>query len=331
MNALRLGVDAFNLAADRRGMGRFVRTMLERLERSGDVEIIHILRQADGGAVTPRDLRALRLDAVWYPWNGMRFVPYAPSIVTIYDPFAFMYPHRNLVARWREQTPIRRAIRHADCIFTVSHWTAQELQRLFGTPVDRLRTVPPGIEPFWHPVTAPAHPPYMLFVAGPEPRKNAALLFEAYDAAFAQGGPKLVVAGALSADDEARFDAMHAPRQRVRPSDEELRELYSGALAALVPSLAEGFGLPVIEAMACGAPVLASDATALPEAADGAAQMLPPRAARPWKEALERIASDAALRAGMRKRGFERVQRLDAQAPATALIESVRRLREDAR
>lgn len=331
MNALRLGVDAFNLAADQRGMGRFVRTMLERLERSGEVEIVQILRLPNGAAVTPRDLPALRLDAVWYPWNGMRFAPHAPSIVTIHDPFAFTYPHRNLVARWREQAPIRRAIRRADCIFTVSHWTARELQRLFGTPVDRLRAVPHGIEPFWHPVSASAHAPYMLFVAGPEPRKNAALLFEAYDAAFARGGPQLVVAGILSTADETRFAAMQAPRRRVSPSDEALRELYSGAVAVLVPSLAEGFGLPVIEAMACGAPVLASDATALPEAADGAALLLPPRAARPWKDALERIAGDAALRADMRKRGFERVQRLDAQAPATALIESVRRLREDAR
>jgi len=157
------------------------------------------------------------------------------------------------------------------------------------------------------------------------------MLFEAYDGAFARGGPELVVAGTLSDADETRFAAMKAPRRRARPSDEMLRELYSGALAVLVPSLAEGFGLPVIEAMACGAPVLASDATALPEAADGAALLLPARAARPWKEALERIEGDAALRADMRSRGFERVQRLDAQAPASALIESVRRLREDAR
>lgn len=328
---IRLGVDAFNLAADRRGMGRLVRQTLERLEHSQGVEIVKILRAPQAGAATPRDLRGLHLDAVWYPWNGMRFEPHAQAIVTINDPFAFTYPHRNIVARWREQAPIRRAIRQADCIFTISQWGARELQRLFGVPVERLRTVLPGVDAFWRPVTPAASSPYMLFVGGPDERKNAHMLFDAYDAAFAGGGPQLVVAGNLNARDEARLDAMRAPRRRTMPSDEELRALYSGALAVLVPSLAEGFGLPVVEAMACGAPVIASNASALPEAGDDAAMLLAPHDIRAWKEALQRIAADDALRAHLRERGFARVRRLDAGATATALIESARRFREGAR
>jgi glycosyltransferase involved in cell wall biosynthesis len=82
--------------------------------------------------------------------------------------------------------------------------------------------------------------------------------------------------------------------------------------------------------MACGAPVLASDATALPEAADGAAMLLPPADAHAWRDALVRIAADAALRADYRARGFARVARMDAKAPANALIECARRLREGA-
>jgi hypothetical protein len=122
---MRLGVDAFNLAADRRGMGRLVRGTLERLERFEDVEVIRIVRTPQPGAAAPRDLPHLQLDAVWYPWNGMRFAPHAPAIVTINDPFAFTYPHRSPVARWREQAPIRRALRKADCIFTISQWGAK--------------------------------------------------------------------------------------------------------------------------------------------------------------------------------------------------------------
>src|SRR5579884_902658 len=143
---MRIGVDAFNLAADRRGMGRMVRQTLERLARFPDVEIALIMREPQAGAVTPGDLAALRLDAVWYPWNGMRFAPHAPSIVTIHDPFAFTFPHRNVVARWREQAPIRRALRAADCIFAVSNWTAGELQTLFGIPLERVRVVYSAIE-----------------------------------------------------------------------------------------------------------------------------------------------------------------------------------------
>lgn len=331
MSVLRVGVDAFNLEADRRGMGRLVRHTLARLERSSQADVVLVTRTRQAGTLTPPDLRATRVDAVWYPWNGMRFAPHAPSIVTVNDLFAFTYPHRNAVARWREQAPIRRAIRRADHIFTLSNWGASELQRLFGVRPPRVRVVPPAVDAFWHPVSSSVDEPYVLFVAGPDARKNAGLLFEAYDAAFADAGPRLIVAGTLSAADETRFSAMRARRRRVNPSDEALRELYSGARAVAVPSLAEGFGLPVVEAMACGAPVIASDAAALPQAADGAAVLLPPNDAAAWMQALRRVHEDEALRGDLRERGLQRVRRIDEDGPANALLESVRRLREAAR
>ncbi len=328
---MRIGVDAFNLAADQRGMGRLVRQTLEVLQNTPAVDVLLVHRDAQPNAATPRDLARLKLDAVWYPWNSMRFAPRAPAIVTINDAFAFTYPHHNAVARWREQSPIRRAIRKADLIFTISQWGARELQRLFRVGEDRLRAILPGIDAFWQPVTATASVPYVLFIGGPDARKNASLLFEAYDTAFSAGGPELVAAGNLNEADETRFQAMRAPRRRVTPSDEQLREFYSGALAVAVPSLAEGFGLPVVEAMACGAPVLASDATALPEAADGAALLLPPSDVQAWADALRRIAGDEPLRNDLRERGFARVKRLDRGATARALLEFARRPRAVAR
>jgi glycosyltransferase involved in cell wall biosynthesis len=156
------------------------------------------------------------------------------------------------------------------------------------------------------------------------------MLFEAYDAAFAAGGPQLVVAGALSEDAQRRLAQMHAPHVRVDADDSQLRELYSGALAVLVPSLAEGFGLPAIEAMACGAPVIAADASALPETCAGAALLVPPDRPDEWSNALKRIEQDSALREELRRRGLERVRSLDPEASATALLECVRRSRADA-
>lgn len=321
---MRLAVDAFNLAADRRGMGRIVRQVLESLRRLGvTAELVY--KTPHEGGLTPRDLKRERFDAVWYPWNGMRFAPHTYAIVTINDPFAFTYAHRNLIARAREQAPIRRAARKADRVLAISQWGAGELERILRIPRKKIAIAAPAIEPFWHPVELPSQSPYVLFVAGPDERKNAPLLFSAYDAAFAQGGPELLVAGNLSERDERAFEAMRAPRRRVRPSDEQLRGLYSGALAVTVPSLAEGFGLPVLEAMACGAPVLAANATALPEAAGGAALLLAPDDRLAWRDALARIASDAAFRADLRERGFARVRAIDPDGYAKTLLASVPR------
>lgn len=327
---MRLAVDAFNLAADRRGMGRIVRQVLESLQRLGVTPEL-IYKTSREGSLTPRDLKRARFDAVWYPWNGMRFAPHAYAIVTINDPFAFTFPHPSFIARAREQGPIRRAARKADRVLAISQWGAGELHRIFHVPRERLGVATPSIEPFWHPVELPSQSPYVLFVAGPDARKNAPMLFSAYDAAFADGGPELVVAGTLSEPDELAFGKMRAPRRRVRPSDEQLRGLYSGALAVAVPSIAEGFGLPVLEAMACGAPVLASDATALPEAAGGAAVLLPPADKQAWRDALLRIAQDAPLRADLRERGFARVRAIDPDGYAKTLLASVPQSRAAAR
>jgi len=329
---MRLGVDAYNLVADRRGMGRVVRQILRTLEGIGEAEIVLITRNAREAAavrseffersIQAGELAREQLDAVWYPWNGMRFAPHAPSIVTIHDPFAFTYPQRSLVARRREQSPIERAIKQADRIFAVSNWTAGELHRLFDVDEARVRVVPNAIDPFWHPVAVPATEPYMLLLAGPEERKNIAMLLRAYESAFEDAAPKLVVAGTLSERDERAFEKLRAPHLRVHPSDKELRELYSGAFAVLVPSLAEGYGLPALEAMACGAAVIASDAAALPETCSGAAMLVRPDE-NAWRDALRTISIDENLRRDLRVRGLERVLRMNPSDPARALLTCV--------
>jgi glycosyltransferase involved in cell wall biosynthesis len=331
----RLAVDAFNLAADRRGMGRLVRQTLRTLDELGEVEVLLVVRTpADAAAlwrefghrtIVPSDLARERIDAVWYPWNGMRFEPRAYSIVTIHDPFAFLYPPRNAIARWREQSPIRRAIKKTDIIFAVSKWTAGELFRLFDLDNSRVRVVPNAVDPFWRPVPTPQQDPYMLILAGPEERKNTAMLFRAYDATFQDAGPHLVVAGTLGPSDERLFETLRTRRRRVRPSDEELRELYSGAMAVLVPSTAEGYGLPAVEAMACGAAVIASNAAALPETCDGAAFLVRPDE-NAWRSALRVVSLDAQLRQSLRERGLARVARIDPYGPAKALLDAARPL-----
>ncbi|HET7814442.1 MAG TPA: glycosyltransferase family 1 protein [Candidatus Baltobacteraceae bacterium] len=328
---MKLGVDAINLAADRRGMGRVVRKTLEDLQRLGvtptlivrnarDAEALETIETTQLPVVTAGSLWRRRLDRVWYPWNGMRFSPHAYSIATVHDPFAFTYPHHEFVARWREQAPIKRAIARADRLTAVSAWTANEIVRLFPRAADRIEVVPNAVGEFWKPVERREQEPYFFFLAGRESRKNTAMLFHAYEAAFAGGGPRLFVTGSLWEGDEAILNAMKAPHARIDADDAQLRRLYGGALAVLVPSLAEGFGLPALEAMACGAPVVAANTTALPETCGGAALLADPGDVDAWTKALQRLAADRPLREDLRARGLLRAADARHDRLAQALL-----------
>ena len=305
---VNLAVDALNLTADRRGMGRLVRQTLRELRRFDEVAVHLVARPAqidalrrefDVPVLAPDRLRAAAMHAVWYPWNAMRFAPHAAAVVTIHDPFAFMFAHPNLIARLREQLPIRRAIRQADRIFAVSHWTAGELERRFRIDPARVRIVPNAPDPFWHRVPHERARPYMFVLSSPEPRKNVGMLLQAYAHAFDERGPELVIAGDVSPSDALLLRNVRAPNSQVHADDEELRRLYSGAIAVLVPSLAEGFGLPAVEAMACETAVIASNTTALPEICGDAALLVEPRVAV-WSRALREIAQSEDLRNSLR-------------------------------
>ncbi|HEY8298080.1 MAG TPA: glycosyltransferase [Candidatus Baltobacteraceae bacterium] len=339
---LRIGVDAINLIADRRGMGRYARAILRDLAAREDVETTLLFREREQEqplrdefsleTASVRDADSRRFDAIWYPWNGIRFEPAAPKLVTIHDAFAFTDPAPGFIARFREQAPIKRAFRVADAFASVSNWSAAQIARASGVDVARFTIASPVPDAFWQPVepALPRHP-YVLFVAGPDERKNAALLFAAFERAFPDGDLGLLVAGSLRASDEAALRDSNVVHERVRPNDEALREFYCGAYAVAIPSLAEGYGLMAVEAMACGAPVLAADAAALPEACDGAAVLLPPNDRDAWSAALRTIAEDDALRRDLRARSLARAARIDRAAPASITLELLQRLRAGVR
>lgn len=324
----RIAVDAFNLAADHRGMGRYVRHILRDLLQNSDLDITLVTRNArekaavieddvlsqqnNATVLTLQEANRMHFDAVWYPWNGIRFDLRARKIVTIYDAFAFTEPHPQIIARWKEQPPIRRAIREADALATISYWSAKELARTFTIPVERFTIIPPVPDAFWQPTAMPekSEKPYILVVTGPDKRKNATTLFQAFSEAFPQRDIALTVAGKLSNESEALLKRLPIAFNRVQPDDMQLRVLYSNALVVAIPSIAEGYGLPAVEAMACGAPVIAADAAALPEACDGAALLVLPRDIQAWSKALQNIVEDDALRKRMSEQSFLRVERI---------------------
>ena len=144
MSRLRLGVDAINLLADERGMGRVVRHILRHAIDAHDVDLTLLVKRRHPRAaayaqalvrerftVAPAAIAKRRntFDATLYPWNGIRFRSRAPSLVIIYDAFAFSEPASGWIARKREQGPVRRAARQATQIVTISEWSRAEIAR----------------------------------------------------------------------------------------------------------------------------------------------------------------------------------------------------------
>jgi glycosyltransferase involved in cell wall biosynthesis len=321
---MRIGVDAWNLADDRRGMGRYVRRILSDWMDDADLDVTLIVRRRQHIDTIRREYRfpietgvQQRFDVVWYPWNALRFDALGATVAMLFhDAFAFTFPHRDWIARLREQKPIRRAMLLANARASVSRWSAHELSRIFGVDSESFSIIPPVPDPHWRPIGSPVRPPYILVVAAPDERKNIPTLLRAFARAFPDQSCELVIAGKLSGADRWALERCALRSSHVTPTDEQLRALYSGALAVAVPSSAEGYGLTAVEAMACGAPVLASNAAALPEACAGAAILLPPFDTDAWALALERIANDSALRATMREQSLSRVARIDRSEPA---------------
>jgi glycosyltransferase involved in cell wall biosynthesis len=336
---MRIAIDATNLAHDRRGMGRAMRTMSLGLLREPDADVTFVTRRLRDVSLVAaafgersvrvesadRVARRGAFDVVWLPFNGMTFACAAPVVVTIHDAFAFTEPHRDLVARYREQQPIRRAASAAARIVTDSQWSRGEIVRELRVPQERVVAIPLVPDPFWTSGTSVDAFPELqsrravTVVGAGEPRKNARMLVDACATALDPAREVLVFVGAVTDDVRAHAATRRVPFVHIDADDDRLRALYRNASAVVVPSLAEGFGLVAVEAMACGAPVIASNATALPEATGGGALLVDPRDTSAWATAIRRVLDDPVLAADLRERGFARTANEDRDLPAREL------------
>jgi glycosyltransferase involved in cell wall biosynthesis len=217
-----------------------------------------------------------------------------------------MTVHDLVPVRWPETMPrwhrsytalfIGRMLDAADRIIAPSQDTADDLNALLHVPAEKIRVVPNGVDAlfFGPPVRAAAErPPYVLFVGTPEPRKNLARLISAMTILRERGRPEnLVIVGAGGWGDG--ITAGPGIQQTGRVSDEELHTLYANANCLALPSLHEGFGLPALEAMAAGTPVVAGQSGALPEVTGGAAILVDPLSAVAIADGIERAIADRA-------------------------------------
>lgn len=292
-------------------------------------------------AVLPLRLAHQRPDVVWFPHNVISLGWHGPSVVTIYDLAYFPVPQIPA----REYAPLDAAymrlaippsLRSASRVMAISRWTADEAVHWCGTDPAKMAVIPLAVDPLFRPIVPElarsivepliGDGPFFLYAGGLSPRKNIRMLVESFGAVAAYIPHRLVItAGILSgetsiADLIERYQLHGRVLQIGEVGGEQLRALYNTADALVYPSLYEGFGLPPLEAMACGCLAICSDATSLPEVVGDAALLLDPHDGAVWSDALLRCANDDALRHELRAARLRRAAQFSWARTARALL-----------
>ncbi len=332
---LQVAVDAHDLLRDHRGIGVYLRAILARFAQRDDVRLTLMVRELFAARYAPGFARVLgsdrfdiasrvprAADVSWHPWNGT-FVRTGrrPAVATIHDVVPFAFPSLDARANKRRQAPFRRSAR-ATRVITDSAFSRGEIERYLDVPPERIAVVPLAADPRFSPGDATALPealrdrPYILTVGASDARKNLATLAAAHRRVFPDGD---VALACVTTD---------APEGTIELRDVRfglLRDLYRGALAFAMPSIYEGFGIPPLEAMRCGTPVIASRASSIPEVCgDAALYVDEPESVDAWAAALRSLTDDGAMQASLRARGTERAGRFSWNATAEATLAVLR-------
>ena len=245
-----------------------------------------------------------------------------PTVLTVHDLIYRLFPaHHKRLNFWYLNAAMPLYVRRADAVIAVSESTKRDLVRLYGLPPDKITVIYEAASPVFRPqpperieaVRARYGLPerYLLSVGTIEPRKNLSRLVEVLaDLRLDAPDLRLVVAGARGWLFKGFFEAIerHGQEQAVilpgYIADDDLPALYAGAEVVVQPSLYEGFGLPVLEAMACGAPVACSRSSSLGEIAGQAALTFDPLNVEEMTSTIRRLLGDADLREVLRQRGM---------------------------
>jgi alpha-1,3-rhamnosyl/mannosyltransferase len=287
------------------------RTGIERCDFRVDRAINGIVWQQ---LVLPRISEA---DVLWGPHGTLPVAGNVPAVVSLHDFTSLTTPGRH---RFKTIVSfnlfIRPSLDRARRIAAVSRSVAGEAVRWFGVSPKKIEIVRNGVDEFFSPGDATARD-YVLFVGTLEPRKGLDVLLEAWNA-IPQPKPRLVLCGSAGWGGVKPVAGVEWTGfvDRAR-----LRDLYRGALVFVYPSREEGFGIPPLEAMACGAPVIATRTGAIPEFAGDAAMIVEPGDAEGLRDALRRVLRDAALRDEMRHRGPVQASQFRWEPSAAKMME----------
>lgn len=270
-------------------------------------------------------LPRIEADVLWGPHGTLPITSKTAAVVTLHDFTSITMAHRH-----RAKTIlsfnlfVARSLELATRVACVSRAVADEAIRGFGVAASKIEVVPNGVDPFFSPGGVEASD-YILFTGTLEPRKGLEDLLEVW-LSLPEPKPRLVLCGGRG----WHVRIPEHPRIEVTGyvSRERLRELYRNALLFVYPSHHEGFGIPPLEAMACGAPVIATRTGAIPDFADGAAELIEPGNVAALRRAMIQLLRDPNRREQLRVAGAERARLWSWDAAAetmTRLVEEAAR------
>ena len=320
---MKIALDAtYSLGPNRSGVGVYSRQILNGLaEAHPETSFLscyrpHRFLPSLSEVLPPNSSRRL----LWRNWprkadlfhglNQRIDARHRRTVSTFHDLFVLSGDYSTPDFRARFAAQARGAAERSDLVIAVSQFTAGQLEQLLKVDPARIRVIPHGVRPAPRIVSPIAREPMILFVGAIQRRKNIVRLVEAFEGVST--GWKLVLAGSLGfGAEEALQRIERSPRKGDIEvpgyvSEQDLETLYQRASLFAFPSLDEGFGMPVLDAMARGVPVLTSNVSAMPEVAGSAALLVDPADAQSVAEGLRKITEDAELRNELARKGLER-------------------------
>lgn len=315
------------------GIGRYAAEIMRRLPPFDGVDR-RLAPASPWSVLMLAETCRRRRPAVFYSpsYMGPLYGP-TPTVLTIHDliplePGSGASARARSFFKWVLPTVARRAAQVA----TVSQYSRERLLERFRLDPARIKVIPCGVDPAFSPETVPCRGdrPYFLVVAPSRPHKNRrAVLRTLARSALLQEFDLRIVGDGLTPDERAGLEPSVLQRVRVhtRVAERDLPPLYRGAAALVHPALLEGFGLPVLEALACGTPVVCSDRAALPEVGGDAALYFDPADLDELQSALERLACSPDLGRQLASRGPEQARRFSWDCSARLVCETLEQMR----
>lgn len=282
------------------------------------------LRVAWEQTLLPLKLKEHKVDVYHGPAFAAPLWKTCPQVVSIHDMTVHLFPERHSVhTRWYLRYLVPAMLKASDGVITVSESAKADILNFGKVKNDKICVIPLGVDEKFRQIRDERslamirkkyglERDFLLFVGMIEPRKNLENLVDAFLADFLPQQCDLVLAGSLGWGYSELLQKIAASNNKdcIRTpgyvDDTDLPALYSAAAAFVYPSFYEGFGLPILEAMACGTPVITSSVSSLPEVAGDAALLVDPSDAKALASALQRIVKDSSLRQDLSRRGRQR-------------------------